>query len=114
VILSKDTGFDPLIKHLVRRGFSVRRAASVAAAFQSRTPAAAAAEKGSAAAADKALSWLTALQKNKRPRKHKRLSAFLQSRFGEKVPEREVLALIAAMIESGTLTESDGTITYHF
>ena len=30
VILSKDKGFDPLVKHLRGRGFKVRRAASVA------------------------------------------------------------------------------------
>ena len=33
VILSKDKGFDPLIRHLVRRGFAVRRANSMAEAL---------------------------------------------------------------------------------
>ena len=42
VILSKDKGFDPLIKHLVRRGFAVRRANSITEALGSRAlPAAA-------------------------------------------------------------------------
>src|ERR1700746_139181 len=36
VILSKDTGFDPLIGHLKKRGFNVRRTATLGGAFPSR------------------------------------------------------------------------------
>src|SRR6266513_131871 len=36
VILSRDKGFDPLIKHLVKRGFAVRRANSIAEALGAR------------------------------------------------------------------------------
>ena len=36
VILSKDKGFDPLVRHLNRRGFAVRRANSMAEALASR------------------------------------------------------------------------------
>src|SRR5256885_6813777 len=46
VILSRDKGFDPLIKHLVKRGFAVRRANSLAEALGSRAPPAAAAPRG--------------------------------------------------------------------
>jgi PIN domain len=42
VILSKDKGFDPLVRHLTRRGFIVRRANSMAEALGSRAPPAAA------------------------------------------------------------------------
>src|SRR5437879_7457594 len=38
VILSKDKGFDPLIKHLVRRGFAVRRANSITEALAEGAP----------------------------------------------------------------------------
>src|SRR6266550_7656953 len=40
VILSRDKGFDPLIKHLVKRGFAVRRANSIAEALPAVAPAA--------------------------------------------------------------------------
>src|SRR5256884_6244980 len=46
VVLSKDKGFDPLIRHLVRRSFTVRRANSMAEALGSRAPPAAAAPRG--------------------------------------------------------------------
>src|SRR5258708_5442650 len=36
VILSKDKGFDPLVRHLTRRGFAVRRANSMSEALGSR------------------------------------------------------------------------------
>src|SRR2546430_5858218 len=36
VVLSKDKGFDPLIRHLVRRGFPPRRAQSTSAALRPR------------------------------------------------------------------------------
>ena len=36
IILSKDKGFDPLVKHLLGRGFAVRRANSLREAFPAR------------------------------------------------------------------------------
>jgi hypothetical protein len=42
VILSKDKGFDPLVRHLARRGFAVRRANSMTEALSREAPAAAA------------------------------------------------------------------------
>lgn len=42
VILSKDKGFDPLVRHLTRRGFAVRRANSMAEALGARIAPAAA------------------------------------------------------------------------
>src|SRR5579864_2397897 len=38
VILSKDKGFDPLVRHLARRGFAVRRANTMAEALGARIP----------------------------------------------------------------------------
>jgi hypothetical protein len=49
VILSKDKGFDPLVRHLARRGFAVRRANSMSEALSSRGgPVAAARAPGAA------------------------------------------------------------------
>src|SRR5207253_5507578 len=47
VVLSKDKGFDPLIRHLVRRGFTRPPANSLAAAPRSRAPPSGAAPRGS-------------------------------------------------------------------
>ncbi len=46
VILSKDKGFDPLVRHLVRRGFRVRRANTMNEAQLGAAPAAQAAPRG--------------------------------------------------------------------
>lgn len=124
VILSKDKGFDPLIRHLVRRGFAVRRANSMAEALASRElPAAAprgagsarpAAHRDAAARLAEALQLLAGTQKTRRPRKRKGLIAVLHSHFSKKVPESELQGLVDELIASARLSESNGAITYHF
>jgi hypothetical protein len=124
VILSKDKGFDPLIKHLVKRGFAVRRANSIAEALGSRPPPAAAPRGAGAArvAAQgdggtllaEARQLLAGTQKIRRPRKRKGLIAVLHSHFSKKVPESELQGLLDKLIARGELSESNGAITYHF
>lgn len=128
VILSKDKGFDPLIRHLVRRGFAVRRANSIAEALGSRAPPAAA-PRGAGAARPaaarlaalgdggallaEARQLLAGTQKIRRPRKRKGLIAVLHSHFSKKVPESELQGLVDKLIARGELSESNGAITYH-
>jgi hypothetical protein len=124
VILSKDKGFDPLIKHLVKRGFAVRRANSIAEALGSRAlPAAAprgagaarlAAHRDGGALLAEARQLVAATQKIRRPRKRKGLIAVLHSHFSKKVPESELQGLVDKLIARGELSESNGAITYHF
>ena len=129
VILSKDKGFDPLIKHLVRRGFAVRRANSIAEALGSRAlPAAAPRGAGAARPAAarvavhgdggallaEARQLLAGTQKIRRPRKRKGLIAVLHSHFSKKVPESELRGLVDKLIARGELSESNDAITYHF
>ena len=122
VILSRDKGFDPLIKHLVKRGFAVRRANSLAEALGSRAPPAAAAPRGqrrpatrsdNAALLAEARHLIEGTQKIRRPRKRKGLIAVLHSHFSKKVPERELQGLVDELIARGELSESNGAITYH-
>ncbi len=129
VILSKDKGFDPLIKHLVRRGFAVRRANSIAEALGSRAlPAAAPRGAGAArpaaarlaahgdggALVAEARQLLAGTQKMRRPRKRKGLIAVLHSHFSKKVPESELQGLVDKLIARGELSESNGAIAYNF
>jgi PIN domain len=129
VILSKDKGFDPLIRHLVRRGFAVRRANSIAEALGSRALPAAAprgagatrpaaarlpAQGDGGALLAEARQLLTGTQKTRRPRKRKGLIAVLDSHFSKKVPESELQGLVDKLITRGELSESNGAITYHF
>ena len=129
VILSKDKGFDPLIKHLVRRGFAVRRANSITEALGTRAPPAAAPRSAGAARPTaarpaahgdggallaEARQLLAGTQKIRRPRKRKGLIAVLHSHFSKRVPESELQGLLDKLIARGELSESNGAITYHF
>jgi hypothetical protein len=129
VILSKDKGFDPLIRHLARRGFAVRRANSIAEALGSRAlPAAVPRGSGAAhpaavrmaahgdggALLAEARQLLAGTQKIRRPRKRKGLIAVLHSHFSKRVPESELQDLVDKLIARGELSESNGAITYHF
>jgi hypothetical protein len=94
VILSKDKGFDPLVRHLVRRGFAVRRTNTITDALSVRAPAAAtqrpprvAGRRAGGTLTEEALSLLGGTQKMRRPRKRKGLIAVLHSHFSKKLPE---------------------------
>jgi len=139
VILSKDKGFDPLVRHLTRRGFGVRRANSMAEALGSQGAPAAAARSPAGARTggrqggggrasrrrvsprreggslkDEALQLLTGTQKARRPRKRKGLIGVLHSHFSRKVPESELQGLVDELIAAGHLSEANGAIAYHF
>ena len=116
VILSKDKGFDPLVKHLSGRGFTVQRAATLNEAFAgpvSATPKQPSTISGHASLTD-TLEWLKDIQKNKRPRKRKGLIAHIYNHYGRKIPENEVQAFVDTMIMDKQLSELNGAISYHF
>ncbi len=135
VILSKDKGFDPLVRHLTRRGFAVRRANSMAEALGSAEPAVALRGSGATRSGrrrsgrtaarresppreggslkDDALHLLAGTQKLRRPRRRKGLIAVLHSHFSQKVPESELQRLVDELIAAGNLSEANGAITYH-
>jgi hypothetical protein len=126
IILSKDKGFDPLVKHLQRRGFKVRRASSIAEAFPDavkRAPAAvvarvskrttANAASAPAAPWESALAWLRGMQARLRPRKRKSLIAHLRTHFGSKLAEPELQQVVDRLISEKKLSEVDGVLAYH-
>ncbi len=130
IILSKDKGFDPLVKHLVLRGFTVRRANGLREAFPSavtetrrpqgesrRAPAAGprpAPPRAPASVPENALQWLSGGAKNRRPRTRKALAAHLYSHFSKKIAESDIQGLIDHLVGAGQLSEANGKITYHF
>ena len=121
IILSKDTGFDPLVKHLCGKGFSVRRAPGVSEAFgipkqkaarpkPVATPAAPKAEEATSFAT--ILQWLEEMQPRTRPRKRKGLIAHLHSHFGKKISEAELHELVDRLITEKKLSETNGALGY--
>ena len=132
VILSRDKGFDPLVRHLAGRGFAVRRVSTVGEAFpQVQAPSAppsARAERAprtartaggerarrvpavDAETLQRVRTWLTRLPARNRPRKRKGLLASLGSLFAGKLDAARLEALIDALAAEGlvsvTWTES--------
>ncbi|MCC7461743.1 MAG: hypothetical protein IT480_04685 [Gammaproteobacteria bacterium] len=121
-VLSRDRGFDVLVRHLVGRGFSVRHAGSLADCF----PPAKSAERTTtrraarlrAPAADtplaRVLKRLEGLAATKRPQRRRGLVAELHSHLAKKLSETEVEALVDQLVATGRLSDTDGRITYHF
>ena len=117
VILSKDTGFDPLLGHLKKRGFNVRRTATLGGAFPSREGSAKKASTPGGTADEswqRASSWLARLERNRRPRKRRGLVASLHSHLSKKVPEAQIEQIVDRLIAEGRISESNGVLSYNF
>lgn len=128
-IVSKDTGFDPLVKHMTANGYACRRVASIGAAVgqapkaekpapaRTRAPKPAAASVKSAepvigedivkAAVDRLRGM-----RNARPRALKTLSSSLKS--WHKLDDVRLAALIQALTASGAVTVDGKKIVYKF
>ena len=116
VILSKDTGFDPLIGHLKKRGFNVRRTATLGGAFPSQESPASRAFTPTGTGEEpwqRASNWLTRLQRNRRPRKRRGLVASLHSHLSKKVPEAQIEQIVDRMVAEGMISESNGVLSYN-
>lgn len=131
VILSRDKGFDPLVRHLAGRGFAVRRVSTVGEAFPqvqappstraeraprtARTAGSERARRGPAVDAEtlqRVRTWLTRLPARNRPRKRKGLLASLGSLFAGKLDAARLEALIDALAAEGLVSVRDGSLTW--
>jgi hypothetical protein len=105
VILSNDRGFDPLVRHLVARGFKCRRdgQARPAPAPKPRLPAHA------QAVAD----LLRRSEKNKRPRKRATLTNYLATHFKKKMTAEEIKKAVEHLLEAGLIAGTEAAVTYN-
>jgi hypothetical protein len=130
VILSRDKGFDPLVRHLVGRGFAVRRVGTVAEAFSDeraaraeratpRAPRAPAPERQrrvpavDAEALQRVKHWLARLPARNRPRKRKGLVASLKSHLAGKLETPALEAIVDALVAEGVVSAKDGALTWN-
>jgi hypothetical protein len=110
-IISKDTGFDPLIKHLKEKKIQVARSASLTF-LAPPTPAAASA--GAKHGGDRVQVVLANLVQRKagRPRTVKTLASTIASLFQKQVSADEVTGLVAELERLGYLSVDGTKVSY--
>jgi hypothetical protein len=108
IVLSKDKGFDPLLRHLNKTGLQCKRLNSLLeldpkAAAQPEEP-----------HYKRVIEVLGKSEKKSRPRKRKTLSQHIASIFQKKLPPAEVDRLIDILFANKMISETNDTITYEF
>jgi len=106
VILSNDKGFDPLVRHLVARGFRCRR--------ESQARPAPAAKPRLSAHARAVADLLKSIDNNKRPSKRAKLSNLLETHFKKKMTAEEIKQAVEQLLEAGLIAGSEAAVTYNF
>ena len=112
-VLSKDKGFDPLLRFLNEDGMKCRRISSLAE-LHHKTVAAVSVPATDDPKLRRVVEVLGKLEKRGRPRKRRTLSQCISAMFQKKIHQQEVDHLISAMLANGLISESSNTITYEF
>ncbi len=120
IILAKDTGYDPLVKHIGSLGVPCKRVAAVGDIHNTlvtpdRQPAKPApmASLPASEELERVKANLSKMQKNKRPRKRATLSKHVSTLFGNKLAKAELTALIDDMFRRKLVSEANGALSYH-
>jgi hypothetical protein len=108
IVLSKDKGFDPLLRHLNKTGLQCKRLNSL---LELDPKAAAQPEEPNY---KRVIEVLGKSEKKSRPRKRKTLSQHISSIFQKKLPQAEVARLIDILFANKMISETNDTITYEF
>ena len=108
IVLSKDKGFDPLLRHLNKNGLQCKRLNSLLeldpkATTQPEEP-----------NYKRVIEVLRKSEKKSRPRKRKTLSQHISSIFQKKLPQAEVDRLIDILFANKMISETNDAITYEF
>jgi hypothetical protein len=108
-VISKDTGFDPLIAHLKSRGIYAQRSSALCnipiLGFI--------APKTIDERVDAVIKNLQS-RGNARPRKIKTLASTIHALFLKKLEQSEVDGLVAALEKRGKIVAADGNVSYTF
>ncbi len=105
-ILSKDKGFDPLIRYIAKKELFCKRIVSVSELVSTKKT------KNINEAYEKALSNLKRIEKNRRPRNRQKLGQHLKSVLGKDGSEERLNQIIAQLISSKAVVDVDGKLTY--
>ena len=106
-VISKDTGFDPLIKHLKARKVRIQREKGLAEIPVLRMSAATSDDEKVAAIVKN-----LAGRGHSRPRKVKTLANTINSLFTKKLKEQELMSLISELQKKRYIVVSEGNVSY--
>ena len=106
-IVSKDKGFDPLIKHLKSKDITCNRLGSLSDIPGLSAPAPALPPDRTQKVADNLLN-----RKESRPRTVKTLTAFIKGQLNKQATDGAVGEVIARLTRAGLVTLPDGKVTY--
>ncbi len=108
IVLSKDKGFDPLLRHLSKSGLKCKRINSLMEI----------APKASIQSEDanykRVVEVLCKLEKSNRPRKRATLSRHISSIFQKKLAQPEIDRIIDILLANKMISEVNNAITYEF
>jgi hypothetical protein len=107
-IISKDSGFDPLVRHLKTRHIFAARSASL-----EEMPQVKASPKKSAQERARVFAQALRQPKSTKPRTDKTLMRHVATHFKkQQLSDLEVAAVVAAMREAGYISIAEGKVTY--
>jgi hypothetical protein len=109
IILSKDKGFDPLIRFVNKLKFSCERINSILEITKERQL-----PELNSDHMRKILDNLTKITKNKRPRKRKTLQQHINALFQKKMSEQEIDKFIDSLFVQKQLSEQNNKLIYNF
>lgn len=107
IVLSKDKGFDPLLRHLDRSGLKCRRINSLL----ELDPKSASTEEPNY---KRVFELLSKTNKQKRRRKRTTLSQHISAMFQKKISQPDVDRIIDILFANKMISESNNVITYEF
>ncbi|MCC6698866.1 MAG: hypothetical protein IT365_24795 [Candidatus Hydrogenedentes bacterium] len=107
IILTRDKGFDPLIRHLTTQGISCRR-------VNNQQELAAAEVAYADPNFKKVYDNLTKIEKRGRPRKRTTLTRNIAAMFQKRLTDAEVEALVEMLFTEKLVTEANKVLSYHF
>jgi hypothetical protein len=115
LVLSKDKGFDPLVRFLNASGMKCKRINSLAELHHKAASVAAPTPTTEEPKLRRVVEVLGKLEKRGRPRKRKTLSQCISAMFQKKIHQQEIDRIINEMLGNGLISEAhNNTITYEF
>lgn len=108
IILSRDKGFDPLVRHLSKNGHTCRRVNSFLELDSSQE------SLLDDPKCQRVIEIIRKLDKKSRPRKQKTLMQHILSLFQNKIEQQEVDRIVEALFAMDMISESNNALTYKF